>query len=511
MQIDPFFAIAFDVDKSEVFTVSMQAVSASKATYKLNRYSYPDFAPKGDWKISQLGVRAALDTAGGKLYLATAPLSPATLAQKGDRVAGAGDILVYDLAGIRDKKVAERTELKSVAAVATGAPVRGLDVSPDGKVLTVLTSRAPVGGKGKAMLRQYDTADLKKVIKDKELPNAAWNLSRTADGKSLLVTEDPRAASQALLVCDPATLEPRPLSLPRGTTDVAVGPDGKMVAAAGASGGQAGELVVIAAAAAPKKLLATAGRKNQNGYARFTPDGKKLLVASHGMEQQNFAPGLDVYEVADPADPASYKKAGTIRSAGMQYVGGYFHVSPDGERVVIQLTGAVLETAKLTEHVGGPEPAGLDGNGGQPGPGRGGFAPPGQPGPGQPGPLPAPGQLGPGQPGPGQPNPAPGELGPGQPGPGRPAPGQLGPGQPGPGQPNPGVPARARRRGWTAPAAGAAPPCPPRASWGRVSPARVSRRPRGAGRGPGRPRRSPGRPRPALALTRTTDTIPAPG
>lgn len=404
VKIDPFFAIAFDADKAEVFTVSLVPVSATKANYKLTRYTYPGFIHKGDWKIPSLGVRAALDPAGQKLYLATAPFNATVYAQKGDRIAGAGDVVVYDLAAIRDGKVKEQAELKPAATIATATPVRGLDVSADGKVLTVLTSRAPVGAKGgKASLRQYDTAD-RKLIKEKELPNAAWDMSRSPDGTRLVVVEDPRsAAGQSVLLFDPATMEPKTIRLPQNTTDVAVGPEGKMVAAAGASRGEAGSLTTIDPAGAQKTVLATASRKNQNGYARFTPDGKKLLVASHGLEQQFFGPGLDVYDVTDPADPTTYKKVATVRSAGMQYVGGYFHLSPDGERVVVQLTGAVLETAKLAEHVGGPEPPGLNGGGG---PGEiGPMGPAGPPGVGAPvGPA---GPMGPGigRPGPGGPMP----------------------------------------------------------------------------------------------------------
>ncbi len=389
-QIDPFFTIAFDADKSDVFTVSAQAVGG-KAVYKLNRYTYPGFIPKGSWKVPSLGVRSAIDTTNGKLYVATAPLTASLFnQQKGDRNAGAGDVAVYDLAGLRDGKLKDQAELKP-AVIATGNKVYGLDVSPDGKVLTVLTTRT--GAKGKAALRQYSTAD-RKLVKEKDLPNAPWDLARAGD--KLYVVEDPRsAAGQVVLQVNPATLESEPVRLPNGTTDVAYAPDGKLVAAAGAAGGSAGDLTVLDAGAPKKVPAVTASRKNQNGYARFTADGKKLLVSSHGLEPQFASLGLDVYDVADPADPSSYKRVATVRSSGLLYVGGYFHLSPDGERVVIQSSGAVIETAKLAEHLVGPEPPGLNGGGGggpgelgpmgpggvgpgagPMGPGRGGFGPP---------------------------------------------------------------------------------------------------------------------------------------
>ena len=128
-------------------------------------------------------------------------------------------------------------------------------------------------------------------------------------------------------------------------------------------------------------------------------------------------PGLDVY-VPDTKSGNSFKKSVSIRSAiGVNVrsvsVGGYFHITPDGEYLVFH-NGSVLATNKLSTNAEGadsvlePE-AGIraGGGGGFPGAGGAGFpgaggAPGGFPGPGAgpalPGGIPGPG-AGPALPG----------------------------------------------------------------------------------------------------------------
>ncbi len=444
-QVQPFFAIAFDTEKGEVYTVSPRQAGA-KWGGTLYRYSYPEFLYKGEWKLPRFGTRAVIDTKTEKLYLATAPstLTPLVLKalvdQKNDRAATTGDVDVIDLAALRGGKVESRTDVKTAATFSFTAPIRGLDVSADGKTLTVLVSRQPVGGKqGKATIKQYDTAE-RKLVKDKDLPNPAWDMTRSADGKALLVTEFP-SDRQALLAYDPATLERKDLTLPQGmVSDVAPGPAGRFVAAVGATAGSPGKLMLIDGAGAPQEIPTAGGRASQNGYARFTPDGKKLLVTSHGLAPGGMAPGLDIYDVSDPAAAAGYKKVATVRSAGTLLVGGNLHIAPDGQRVVFQ-TGAVLATDKMTEHTGAPEAPGVNGNGNNGAPGFPAGGGPGFPGGEGGAPMPAPGGIG------GRPMGMFGNLG-GQPG-------GMPPGsRPGPGgvQPQPG--------GGTPPGPGGTPPGP---------------------------------------------------
>jgi hypothetical protein len=365
-RLEPFFAIAFDTDKGEAYTLAARPMTGGKVGGTLRRYSYPGFVQKGQWKVPQLGTRMALDPVGGKLYVATATPTPQVAAQRLDRATGTGDVAVFDLAGVRGGKVEDGSDLKPAATIPVSAPIRGLDVSADGKTLTVLIARAT--GTKKSTLVQYATADRKETGR-KDLPNPAWDMVRSGDGKSFLVIEYPPAApgaSAALVIADAATLALSVKSLPGGgmTSDVAASPDGKVVAAQGATQGQAGKLMVYdpQGGGAAQEIPVVPNRAHQNGYARFTPDGKKLLVTSHGYDQRYFAPGLDVYDVTDAATPGGYKKVASLRSAGQLFVGGNIHIAPDGTHVVFQ-TGVALAVDKLTENTGGPEPPGLNGGG----------------------------------------------------------------------------------------------------------------------------------------------------
>jgi hypothetical protein len=383
-RVEPFFAIAFDPEKGEVYTVAPR-MSSGKTYGTLRRYSYPDFRPKGQWKVPHMATRAVLNPKTGLLYLATAGTSPNPLlmAQLYDHAAAVGDVEVIDLAPIRAGKVEELADVKAATVIPANTTIRGLDLSPDGTRLYLVTRSS--GAKPKSFARVFDTAD-RKQIKEKELPETAWAARLSADGKQLLVIEYPPAVPRALnvLALDADTLSSRAhtVPVPGGVSDIAAGPGGCMVAAVGTATGS--KLFVLGGDGNNRELTAPGWKAAQNGYAEFTPDGKYLFVASHCMANAGqVLPGFDVYEVADPADPKTYKKVASIRKAGDVAVGGYFHVSPDGAHVVFH-TGAVLMVDKLTENTGGPAPPP---GGAFPAPPAGGFNPP----PGAAPPPPAPG------------------------------------------------------------------------------------------------------------------------
>lgn len=154
------------------------------------------------------------------------------------------------------------------------------------------------------------------------------------------------------------------------------------------------------------------------GYIEFDPANKKLFTSSWR------GPGLDVYEVTDPASARGVTLKTAIRTAKLVEFKGHFYVTPDGKYLLFQ-DGPVIDT----ENVGGAL-------------GKPGSTPAFPPQPGMP-PNPVPGMPG-----------VPGGVVPGMPGgpaipggPGGPAipgmPGGVGPGGPGaPGIPGgPGGPA----------------------------------------------------------------------
>jgi len=365
--VKPFYAVAFDAEKGEVYTVASRQYG-TKVGGTLRRYSYPEFKLKGQYKLPHLATRAALDAKKGLLYLAAVSTpSPALGQAQYDRPMplATGDIEVIDLAPIRGGKVEEQSEVKPTATIPVGATVRGMELSADGKSLTLVVTRAVTGGKVKSALRLIDAAE-RKQVKEKELPEVALFMCALADGQQLLVTEYPsdKNKSANVLAYDAATWTPKTIPLPGATTDIAPGRGGRLVAAVIGNGDpRAAKLHVLDGEGGAKELTTAGWKAANNFYAAFTPDGKYLLVSSQGGLGNGGAvanPGLDVYDVGDAADARSYRKVASVREAGGTPLGGYFHVSPDGAFVVFH-GGTVLAVDKLTENVA-PTPPPPGGN-----------------------------------------------------------------------------------------------------------------------------------------------------
>ncbi|MCS7021396.1 MAG: hypothetical protein NZU63_06175 [Gemmataceae bacterium] len=92
-------------------------------------------------------------------------------------------------------------------------------------------------------------------------------------------------------------------------------------------------------------------RAANNGYLRFSPDGKWLLAASYRE------PGYDLYEVIDLTSPTNVRHRLALRSADNQLLGGHFLLSPDGRHVVFH-NGVVLDTTETSSYT--PATSGSD-------------------------------------------------------------------------------------------------------------------------------------------------------
>lgn len=444
-KLPPFFAGAFDTEKKELIVVGIRAVGARQAG-TLQRFSYPDFRSQGTVNIPSVGTRAAIDPAKGLLYVTTAgALNPAALAMgQFDKPVFLGDVAVYDLAQLRNRKPDEKGDFKPAAVITVNKMIRDIALSNDGKSLFVLTSTT-VQGRPQSQLTQFDTTD-RKVVKSKALTAPAWEMVRSPEGDKLYITgmaSNVPNLTPPIVVIDTNGLTDLPSLAPsRTVVSLAVGKDGRVLTSClpalpaggfgnpalgppgGGPGGQppACELSVLDATGKTGEALrpGTTGVSN-NGYVEVTPDGKYLVVSTHHPNM--FGGGLDVYETSDKF--LGDKPIASMKKAGDSYVGGAFLIAPDSDYVVFY-NGAVL---KLDDLGGAPNgPPGVAGPGPMPG-----VAPPGPPGVNpMPGAMP-PGPEGP-RPGPGPMPEGPGPMPPGgkpMPG-GRPLPGDKG-GKPGPG------------------------------------------------------------------------------
>ena len=107
-------------------------------------------------------------------------------AQQYDQAAGSGDVHIFDLNAIRDKKVAANADLKPLI-IGVGRTIRGMELSADGKSLFVVTT-VTSGKTHKSVLTKYDAETRKPVGAPVPLPEAAWDMCKSPDGKNLACT-----------------------------------------------------------------------------------------------------------------------------------------------------------------------------------------------------------------------------------------------------------------------------------------------------------------------------------
>jgi len=392
-KIEPFFSGAFDPEKKEFFAFSSSA-NRNVISTTLHRYNVAEsFNKAGSFKVHHFVSRAVIDPAKGLLYAATITRpSVATLGgQTMDQTTGVGDVVVYDLDAIRSDKVKDGGDLKSVHTFGLGKKICGLELSPDGKSLFVVTTVGS-GKTHKSFLNVYDTETRKPVNQPTALEAPAWTASRSSDGKFLLIMDmvepgSKTATTSRLRVYDTAGKKIKEHSLQGIGNDLAATANGQYVAAVMSAG--ALKLVLANETNNTRDLELGFGWKAaaKPGYVEYSPDGKHLYVSGHPFlsgsypkqqGQQTHPGGLDVYDVVDADSPTGLKKTASIRTASKEMVGGHFFVSPTGEYLVFQ-TGVVLETARIggsngeSNAVGGGFPGG--GAGGLPGVAGGGGTP----------------------------------------------------------------------------------------------------------------------------------------
>lgn len=347
-RIDPLWAVAFYPSKNEVWTIGgrlMGAATGGRVAGMLRRYSYPDFKLKGSYHLPNLASKARIDEAKGLLYI-TALTKPDSLVAQGsgtERMYGDGAIQVFDLGPIIAGQVQERDDLKPLATISNpGKPVT-IELTPDGKSLYCLSETfVPATKAFKAKLTQYDTTK-RTVVKEITLPEPTRDMCWSADGRQLYLTEWPVGSGGVampgkpvgVLVIDPVSFTKSPtIPLPGFTNDVTPSPGGRIVATV--AGDERNRLFTIDVAGGASEEL-TGGGTATNAYARFTPDGKKLIVSSTG-----YRGGVDVYDVDDAANAAGFRRTANLTPSENDPATGYFRLSPDGTLAIFN-TGAVLD------------------------------------------------------------------------------------------------------------------------------------------------------------------------
>jgi hypothetical protein len=345
-QIDPFWAIAFAPSKSEVLTISGRLANG-KAAGLLQRYSYPDFKIKGRYNLPNLASKAVFDDKTGILYIAALTKAETLVAKKldYDRAYGDGNIQIFDLNPVFDGTIPDGADLRLPGVVnGVGKPV-AIELSPDGKTLYALGEFEVKGFKGgfNARLYQIDTAK-KAVVKDMALPEPTRDMTASADGKRLYLTEWPIGANSVpipgkapgVVVVDTEAWSRLPtLRLPSFTTDLAVSPAGKIAAVCVDLTGS--RVVSINPDGNPASDYRNQGGSAIAGYVRFAAGGKRLIVSSAFGQG-----GVDIYDVNN----LELQRVGTATPTQDLPLSGHFRMTPDGTMAIFQ-TGAVVDVANV--------------------------------------------------------------------------------------------------------------------------------------------------------------------
>ena len=195
---------------------------------------------------------------------------------------------IFDLTAIRDGKVKDGGDLRPIATIGVGRNIRGLELSPDGKSLFVVSSTT--GKTPKSFLAVYETETRKPSTEAKTLDRAAWDMCKAPDGKHLLIVDmvESGNASSARLV-DMATLtEVKSLNLQGAANDVAATSGGHFAAPVSVNGNIK---LVVATDKGTRDLDLGAGWKAaaKPGYVEFSSDGKTLFVSGHPAASGSYA------------------------------------------------------------------------------------------------------------------------------------------------------------------------------------------------------------------------------
>ena len=329
-----FYTAAFAPDLKGFCTITNGTDASKKLQGRLSWYEYPGFEKKGTAKLPHLATRAVIDSTRKRLYIATVSaltLSATVQGQQYDLASAIGDIQVFDLGPVLEETPAPNLDLKPLATILVGKNIRGLELSKDGTALFVVTEMSS-GGKHSSSILKIDT-EANKVATSKPLPEAAWVMRMSADGKSLIVLDEKgnsKDLQATIRLVNTDTLESQPaVQVGEGIGNhVALSPTSTKNQAAVTISGKLNNAVIGAETQKPKIMLTgndgsfdvnlgSSWRAAVNsqvtaapGYVEYTPDGKMMIVSAKGDK------GMDFYEVVNPDDPKTVKKKASIRTTG---------------------------------------------------------------------------------------------------------------------------------------------------------------------------------------------------
>jgi DNA-binding beta-propeller fold protein YncE len=312
-------AVAVDPD------LGMALVTTRQGTLK--HYSYPAFTLRATYRLERPAYHAVLDGAHGQLYAAVSDPAALHVGLFGDRVAGRGDLHVYDVRPLLQGKASTTEPLQPVRVLGLSGPLGSLLLSPDHEALYYLTALP-----AQILITRYSTTR-RTIESERKVPNGMGGLCLTPDGQTLVVT-----TAGNILTLDPVSLEVRS-STPAGRVpfDVAATNEGVVFFS---ERGVGGGVAVLDLRRQPSQRGRWGTGLPGRTYLQLAPDQSRLYVGNASpLASRLYALLL----TGDPAHPSPV--VGEAGPDGNGWVRGEFFITPDSQ-FLVNRWGKVYRLAK---------------------------------------------------------------------------------------------------------------------------------------------------------------------
>jgi S1-C subfamily serine protease len=305
----------------------------------LKHYSYPEFKFLGDYKLDGVAYQTALDANVGLLYLAVAKEDKfkAIHPRAENREEAVGDIRVYEVMHLLDKKGEPGSELKYTTEFKADTVIRQLSLSPDGAWLYFLDVKKP----DNVSLVRINTKT-KKFDGELKLADKTETMFLTADGKTIYATAAPDGHSAdkdgpyngVVQKIDPTTMKLlKKTTINADPANVVATNDGTVFISGGS--GQHTEITIVDM---KETFSVTAHWKGiyMGAWLGLSPDCSKLFFCTRGLSPSS----MESWVIPGSIDDTVPLQKTKCWEDPKKPVGGPMYISPDGKCLLSPAGGA---------------------------------------------------------------------------------------------------------------------------------------------------------------------------
>jgi CHAT domain-containing protein/tetratricopeptide (TPR) repeat protein len=333
-KLEPFLAVSIDPTAGDALTTAADGT--------LRRYDYPEFKPRGSFRLAGPAYHALHEDRRGLLFAFVTRSNALKIDKVEGEPSGAGDLHVYDIRRLRDGRLAEGSRLVPAAIVPIGANLPRMLASRDGSRIFGL-ERDPSPG-GAATLVRVDTT-LNKVDLEFRLPAGAETLCMTPDGSALYAgvstrrTGIPNGSGHGegeLLDIDPNTMRIRSNTrIPLHPVDIQAGDRGLVFIIGGSEKRSDGIIAVVDMRGTPR-VVGQWPLHRRESRMRLSGDERWLFLSP----RRSTPPLVDAWLI-----PPNFAIKPTVIETLMDSVeiplGGELFLSPSGDYLLSRAGGVV--------------------------------------------------------------------------------------------------------------------------------------------------------------------------